>query len=68
MIQKNQSLAKDVFTIAEERYKSGSSNILELREAEQSAFKAASDLAALQVNIKKAEVAVVKLTGGLLKN
>jgi outer membrane protein TolC len=68
VIQKNLSLAKEVSLIAEDRYKSGSSTILELREAEQTAFKAAVDLAALQVNIKKEEVLLLQLTGALLKN
>lgn len=68
IIKKNLELAKEVSSIAEDRYKSGSSTILELREAEQTAFKAAVDLAALQVNIKKEEVNVLRLSGALLKN
>jgi outer membrane protein len=68
VIQKNMELAKELASIADDRFKSGSSTILELREAEQTAFQAANDLAALQVNIKKEEVGLLKITGALLRN
>lgn len=67
VIQKNQTIAENVFSIAQEQFKNGSNTILELREAEQEQFKVINDLASLKINIKKAEVRVLKLTGGLLK-
>lgn len=67
VLEKNREIADKLFSIAEDQFKNGSTTILQLKEAEQEKFRVMNDLTTLQVNIKKTEINLLRITGSLLK-
>ena len=66
--QKNLAVAEENVSIALERYRVGKSNPIEIREAQNNAVDAQIRYIEALNTIKIAEIELLRLTGGLLKD
>ncbi len=65
--RENQSLAEENLSISVEKFKLGDSSILEVNEAQRSYDIAADRLVDAQYNVKISELALLRLTGTLIR-